>query len=151
MIRRPPSATRTDTRFPYTTLFRSVKAQGQVGGRGKAGCVKLANDAEETRTHATNILGMDIKGHTVETVWIELASDIAEEYYASFTLDRAAKKHPGMLSAQGGGEIEAVAASDPATHAKNWNDEGKSGGSGQRVSGRIDAGGGRVTEKKKQS
>src|SRR3546814_13742318 len=65
---------------------------------------------------------MDIKGHTVETVWIELASDIAEEYYASFTLDRAAKKHLGMLSAQGGVEIEAVAESDPDAIAKIWID-----------------------------
>ncbi len=99
-----------------------VKAQVQVGGRGKAGGIKLANDADETRTHASNILGMDIKGHTVETVWIELASDIAEEYYASFTLDRSAKKHLGMLSAQGGVEIEAVAAEDPDAIAKIWVD-----------------------------
>jgi succinyl-CoA synthetase beta subunit len=99
-----------------------VKAQVQVGGRGKAGGIKLANDADETRTHATNILGMDIKGHTVETLWIELASDIAEEYYASFTLDRSAKKHLGMLSAQGGVEIEAVAAEDPDAIAKIWVD-----------------------------
>jgi succinyl-CoA synthetase beta subunit len=95
-----------------------VKAQVQVGGRGKAGGIKLADDADEVRTHAGNILGMDIKGHTVETVWIELASDIAEEYYASFTLDRSAKKHLGMLSAQGGVEIEAVAAEDPDAIAK---------------------------------
>ena len=99
-----------------------VKAQVQVGGRGKAGGIKLANDADETRTHAGNILGMDIKGHTVETVWIELASDIAEEYYASFTLDRSAKKHLGMLSAEGGVEIEAVAAEDPDAIAKIWVD-----------------------------
>jgi succinyl-CoA synthetase beta subunit len=99
-----------------------VKAQVQVGGRGKAGGIKLANDADETRTHAGNILGMDIKGHTVETVWIELASDIAEEYYASFTLDRSAKKHLGMLSAQGGVEIEAVAEEDPDAIAKIWVD-----------------------------
>ncbi len=99
-----------------------VKAQVQVGGRGKAGGIKLANDADETRTHASNILGMDIKGHTVETLWIELASDIAEEYYASFTLDRSAKKHLGMLSAQGGVEIEAVAADDPDAIAKMWVD-----------------------------
>ena len=99
-----------------------VKAQVQVGGRGKAGGIKLANDADETRTHASNILGMDIKGHTVEVVWIELASDIAEEYYASFTLDRSAKKHLGMLSAQGGVEIEAVAESDPDAIAKIWID-----------------------------
>jgi len=99
-----------------------VKAQVQVGGRGKAGGIKLANDADETRTHAANILGMDIKGHTVETLWIELASDIAEEYYASFTLDRSAKKHLGMLSAQGGVEIEAVAEEDPDAIAKIWVD-----------------------------
>ena len=65
---------------------------------------------------------MDIKGHTVEVVWIEKASDIAEEYYASFTLDRAAKKHLGMLSAQGGVEIEAVADKDPDAIAKIWID-----------------------------
>jgi succinyl-CoA synthetase beta subunit len=99
-----------------------VKAQVQVGGRGKAGGIKLANDADETRTHAGNILGMDIKGHTVETVWIELASDIAEEYYASFTLDRSAKKHLGMLSAEGGVEIEAVADENPDAIAKIWVD-----------------------------
>ena len=90
-----------------------VKAQVQVGGRGKAGGIKLANDADEVREHAGNILGMDIKGHVVKRLWIELASDIDEEYYASFTLDRAAKQHLLMLSAQGGVEIEAVAASDP--------------------------------------
>jgi len=99
-----------------------VKAQVQVGGRGKAGGIKLANDADEVRTHASNILGMDIKGHTVERIWIEQASDIAKEYYASFTLDRSAKKHLGMLSAQGGVEIEAVAESDPDAIAKVWID-----------------------------
>jgi succinyl-CoA synthetase beta subunit len=95
-----------------------VKAQVQVGGRGKAGGIKLANDADEVRTHAGNILGMDIKGHTVEIVWIEVASDIAEEYYASFTLDRGAKKHLGMLSAEGGVEIETVADENPDAIAK---------------------------------
>jgi succinyl-CoA synthetase beta subunit len=99
-----------------------VKAQVQVGGRGKAGGIKLAADAREVRTHATDILGMDIKGHTVEIVWIERASDIAEEYYASFTLDRSAKKHLGMLSAQGGVDIEGVAAEDPDAIAKVWVD-----------------------------
>jgi len=91
-----------------------VKAQVQVGGRGKAGGIKLANDADEVRLHAGNILGMDIKGHVVKRVWVEHASDIAEEYYASFTLDRSAKQHLLMLSAQGGVEIEEVAARDPA-------------------------------------
>jgi succinyl-CoA synthetase beta subunit len=90
-----------------------VKAQVQVGGRGKAGGIKLANGAEEVRTHAAAILGMDIKGHVVRRVWVEHASDIAEEYYAGFTLDRAAKQHLLMLSAQGGVEIEEVAARDP--------------------------------------
>jgi succinyl-CoA synthetase beta subunit len=99
-----------------------VKAQVQVGGRGKAGGIKLAADADEVRTHAADILGMDIKGHTVEIVWIERASDIAEEYYASFTLDRAAKKHLGMLSARGGVDIEGVAAEDPDAIAKVWVD-----------------------------
>jgi succinyl-CoA synthetase beta subunit len=99
-----------------------VKAQVQVGGRGKAGGIKLAGNADEVRTHATNILGMDIKGHIVEIIWIERASDIAEEYYASFTLDRSAKKHLGMLSAQGGVEIEAVAEEDPDAIAKIWID-----------------------------
>ncbi len=90
-----------------------VKAQVQVGGRGKAGGIKLANDADEVRLHAGNILGMDIKGHVVKRVWVENASDIAEEYYASFTLDRAAKKHLLMLSKEGGVEIEAVAETNP--------------------------------------
>ena len=90
-----------------------VKAQVQVGGRGKAGGIKLANNADEVRTHAGNIIGMDIKGHLVKRVWVENASDIAEEYYASYTLDRAAKKHLLMLSAQGGVDIEEVAAKDP--------------------------------------
>jgi succinyl-CoA synthetase beta subunit len=95
-----------------------VKAQVQVGGRGKAGGIKLANDADEVRTHASNILGMDIKGHVVKRLWVEHASDIAEEYYASFTLDRGAKLHLGMLSAQGGVEIEEVAAKDPEAIAR---------------------------------
>jgi succinyl-CoA synthetase beta subunit len=99
-----------------------VKAQVQVGGRGKAGGVKLANDMDEVREHATNILGLDIKGHVVKRIWIETASDIAEEYYASFTLDRSAKKHLGMLSAEGGVEIEAVAESNPDAIAKIWVD-----------------------------
>jgi len=99
-----------------------VKAQVHTGGRGKAGGVKLAETADECRTHAANILGLDIKGHVVKTIWIEQASDIAEEYYASFTLDRSAKKYLGMLSAEGGVEIEAVAESNPDAIAKIWID-----------------------------
>ena len=95
-----------------------IKAQVQVGGRGKAGGIKLANNAEEVRLHAKNILGMNIKGHIVKRVWVEHASDIAEEYYASFTLDRSAKRHLLMLSAQGGVEIEHVAVVDPTAIVK---------------------------------
>jgi succinyl-CoA synthetase beta subunit len=95
-----------------------VKAQVQVGGRGKAGGVKLAENVDELRTHAGNILGLDIKGHVVRRVWVEHASDIAAEYYASFTLDRSAKKHLGMLSAKGGIEIETVAEEDPDALAR---------------------------------
>ena len=90
-----------------------VKAQVQVGGRGKAGGIKLANTADEVRLHAGNILGMDIKGHVVKRVLVEHASDISKEYYASFTLDRGAKKHLLMLSAEGGVEIETVAETNP--------------------------------------
>jgi succinyl-CoA synthetase beta subunit len=99
-----------------------VKAQVHTGGRGKAGGVKLANDIDELREHASNILGLDIKGHIVKIIWIEVASDIAEEYYASFTLDRSAKQHLGMLSAEGGVEIEAVAEENPDAIAKIWID-----------------------------
>jgi succinyl-CoA synthetase beta subunit len=95
-----------------------IKAQVQVGGRGKAGGIKLANNADEVRLHAKNILGMGIKGHIVKRVWVEHASDIAEEYYASFTLDRSAKRHLLMLSAQGGVEIEHVAVVDPTAIVK---------------------------------
>lgn len=96
-----------------------VKAQVLTGGRGKAGGVKLANNADEVRFHATNILNLTINGHVVRKIWIELASDIAEEYYASFTLDRSKKLHLGMLSAQGGVEIESVPDEDIA---KIWVD-----------------------------
>ena len=95
-----------------------IKAQVQVGGRGKAGGIKLANNVDEVRLHAKNILGMDIKSHVVKRVWVEHASDIAEEYYASFTLDRSAKRHLLMLSAQGGVEIEHVAVVDPTEIVK---------------------------------
>jgi succinyl-CoA synthetase beta subunit len=90
-----------------------VKAQVKVGGRGKAGGVKLASNVDEVREHAGNILGLDIKGHVVHRLWIERSSDIAKEYYASFTLDRQNKTHLGMLSAQGGVEIEVVAEENP--------------------------------------
>ncbi|MFY9783948.1 MAG: ADP-forming succinate--CoA ligase subunit beta [Acidimicrobiales bacterium] len=90
-----------------------IKAQVKVGGRGKAGGVKLASNADQVREHAGNILGLDIKGHVVKRLWVERSSDIEKEYYASFTLDRPNKTHLGMLSAQGGVEIEVVAEENP--------------------------------------
>ncbi|MDP6480948.1 MAG: ADP-forming succinate--CoA ligase subunit beta [Acidimicrobiales bacterium] len=99
-----------------------VKAQVHTGGRGKAGGVKFAATVDDVRTHASAILGLDIKGHVVGRVWIERASDIAEEYYASFTLDRSEKKHLGMLSVEGGVEIETVAEENPDAIAKVWID-----------------------------
>jgi succinyl-CoA synthetase beta subunit len=90
-----------------------VKAQVLIGGRGKAGGVKLATDESQTREHATNILGMDIGGHIVRTLWIEHASDIASEYYASVLLDRSAKQPLVMFSVEGGVDIEEVAEKTP--------------------------------------
>jgi succinyl-CoA synthetase beta subunit len=90
-----------------------VKAQVLIGGRGKAGGVKLAKDAEEARTHAGNILGLDIRGHIVRKLWIEHASQIASEYYASVLLDRSAKKPLVMFSTEGGVEIEQIAQESP--------------------------------------
>ena len=87
-----------------------VKAQVLVGGRGKAGGIKLAETPEEAERHAAAILGMDIRGHTVRRLWIERSSDIASEYYFSITFDRAAKRPLLMLTTQGGVEIEQVAA-----------------------------------------
>ena len=95
-----------------------VKAQVLIGGRGKAGGIKVAQSADEAREHATNILGMDIRGHTVGEVWIEAASDIAEEYYASIVFDRSAKKPLLMLSKEGGMDIEEVAESNPGAIAR---------------------------------
>jgi succinyl-CoA synthetase beta subunit len=90
-----------------------VKAQVLTGGRGKAGGIKLADDAEEARAKAEAILGMDIRGHIVRKVWIEKASDIAKEYYLSLTFDRGAKKPLFMFTTEGGIDIEEVAATKP--------------------------------------
>jgi succinyl-CoA synthetase beta subunit len=95
-----------------------VKAQVQVGGRGKAGGIKVAQNREEAEAHAQAILGMDIKGHTVHEVWIEAASDIASEYYASIVFDRSAKRPLVLLSTQGGMDIEEVAERDPTAIAR---------------------------------
>jgi succinyl-CoA synthetase beta subunit len=96
----------------------AVKAQVRVGGRGKAGGIRLAGDAVEARTVAEAILGMDISGHVVEQVWVERASEIAAERYVSFTLDRSARAHLGLLSARGGVDIETVAAETPEAVAR---------------------------------
>src|SRR4051795_3086950 len=95
-----------------------VKAQVLIGGGGKARGVKGAQERDEGRDHAEAILGMDIKGHTVSELWIEQASDIAEEYYASIVFDRSAKAPLFMLSTHGGMDIEEVAASDPTAIAR---------------------------------
>src|SRR2546430_3659745 len=90
-----------------------VKAQVLTGGRGKAGGVKLAEDPADAEQKAGNIIGLDIRGHVVEKLWIETASDIAKEYYLSVTFDRGAKQPLFMFTTQGGVEIEEVAANDP--------------------------------------
>ena len=96
-----------------------VKAQVKVGGRGKAGGVKLAASADEAVARATDILGMDIKGHTVHKVMIaETAPEILEEYYVSFLLDRANRTFLSIASVEGGMEIEEVAATRPEAVAK---------------------------------
>ncbi len=95
-----------------------VKAQVQIGGRGKAGGIKVANDREEARSHAEAILGMDIRGLTVHEIWVEGASEISSEYYASVIFDRSTKAPLLMLSTKGGMDIEEVAASDPDAIAR---------------------------------
>ncbi|AOS65697.1 ADP-forming succinate--CoA ligase subunit beta [Actinoalloteichus hymeniacidonis] len=95
-----------------------VKAQVKTGGRGKAGGVKLAKDPAETQEKAEAILGLDIKGHTVHRVLVTPASDIAEEYYFSFLLDRTNRTFLAMASVEGGMDIEEVAATKPEALAK---------------------------------
>ncbi|MGH3647103.1 MAG: ADP-forming succinate--CoA ligase subunit beta [Micromonosporaceae bacterium] len=95
-----------------------VKAQVKVGGRGKAGGVKLAADADEAFAHAGNILGMDIKGHTVHKVMLTVTAEIAEEYYFSFLLDRANRTFLAIASVEGGMDIEQVAEQTPEKVAK---------------------------------
>jgi succinyl-CoA synthetase beta subunit len=95
-----------------------VKAQVKTGGRGKAGGVKLAADPAEAVEKARAILGMDIKGHTVQKVMLAETADIAEEYYVSFLLDRTNRTFLAMASVEGGVEIEEVAATKPEALAK---------------------------------
>jgi succinyl-CoA synthetase beta subunit len=95
-----------------------IKAQVQIGGRGKAGGIKVAKDRDDAREHAEAILGMDIRGLTVHELWIEEASEIAAEYYASVVFDRSAKAPLLMLSTKGGMDIEEVADEDPDAIAR---------------------------------
>ncbi|MGH3046323.1 MAG: ADP-forming succinate--CoA ligase subunit beta, partial [Gaiellaceae bacterium] len=95
-----------------------VKAQVLTGGRGKAGGIKLADTPEEAEASAGDILGMNIRGHTVRKLWIEKASDIAKEYYLSVTFDRGEKKPLFMLTTQGGVDIEDVAEKTPEALAR---------------------------------
>src|ERR1700757_980326 len=90
-----------------------IKAQVQIGGRGKLGGIKIAQDRAEAEAHARAILGMDIRGLTVHELWVEGASQIASEYYASVVFDRSAKAPLLMLSTKGGMDIEQVADEDP--------------------------------------
>jgi succinyl-CoA synthetase beta subunit len=90
-----------------------VKAQVKIGGRGKAGGIKIADSTDEAREYATDILGMDIRGHVVRELWLQEATDIDNEYYAAVVFDRSAKAPLVMLSTQGGMDIEQVAAEHP--------------------------------------
>jgi succinyl-CoA synthetase beta subunit len=95
-----------------------IKAQVKVGGRGKAGGVKLASDPDEAQAKAAAILGMDIKGHTVHSVLVAEDIDIAEEYYLSFLVDRSDRTFLSMCSVEGGVEIEEVARTNPEALAR---------------------------------
>jgi succinyl-CoA synthetase beta subunit len=111
-----PEAARVAARRIGGTVV--VKAQVKVGGRGKAGGVKLAHGEDEASARAEDILGMDIKGHTVHRVLVTEAADIADEYYVSFLLDRANRSYLAMASVEGGVEIEQVAAENPDALAR---------------------------------
>jgi len=95
-----------------------VKAQVLTGGRGKAGGIQLAGSPDEAEARARDILGMDIRGHVVKSVWIEKASDIEREYYLSVTFDRGEKKPLFMFTTKGGVDIEEVAETDPDALAR---------------------------------
>ena len=105
------------TRFNYPLV---VKAQVQVGGRGKAGGIKVVNNQEEMMKASSKILGMKIKDHIVEKILIEEASEIEDEYYISFTLDRSKKQYLMLLSAKGGMDIEEVAKNNPNDLIKTY-------------------------------
>ncbi|EST28333.1 MULTISPECIES: ADP-forming succinate--CoA ligase subunit beta [Streptomyces] len=115
VIETPEAAREVTTRLGGKAV---VKAQVKVGGRGKAGGVKLASDPADAVAKADAILGMDIKGHTVHKVMLAQTADIAEEYYVSFLLDRTNRTFLAMASVEGGVEIEVVAEENPDALAK---------------------------------
>ena len=105
MTRSPP---------PRRSAIRAwSRPRSGIGKRGKAGGIKIASNVDEARTHSEAILGMDIRGFTVHDLWIEGASDIANEYYASIILDRSEKKLLVLLSRMGGMDVEEIAETDP--------------------------------------
>jgi succinyl-CoA synthetase beta subunit len=101
-----------------------IKAQVRIGKRGKAGGIKVANDREEATKHAEAIVGMDIRGFRVHEVWVERASRIDAEYYASIILDRSEKKLLAMLSRMGGMDVEEMAETDPSALVRRHIDPG---------------------------
>ena len=123
-----------------------VKAQVQIGGRGKAGGIKVAEDRDQASEHADAILGMDIRGprgegpFTVHQVWVERASEIEAEYYASIILDRSAKKLLAMLSTMGGMNVEEIAEKDPDALVRRHIEPGEGFGEAQAAQLATDAG-----------
>src|SRR5215216_8026394 len=123
-----------------------VKAQVQIGGRGKAGGIKVAETRDEAREHADAILGMQLRGprgegpFTVHEVWVERASDIEAEYYASIILDRSAKKLLTMLSAMGGMNVEEIADKDPDALVRRYEEPNEGFGEAQATALATDAG-----------
>jgi succinyl-CoA synthetase beta subunit len=117
-----------------------VKAQVAIGKRGKAGGIKVARDEDEARAHSEAILGMDIRGLTVHDLWIERASEIAAEYYASVILDRSEKKLLAMLSRMGGMDVEEMAETDPDALVRSHVEPGREFGADEAHEIAVDAG-----------
>jgi succinyl-CoA synthetase beta subunit len=117
-----------------------VKAQVATGKRGKAGGIKVARNEDEARAHSEAILGMDIRGFTVHDLWIERASEIAAEYYASVILDRSEKKLLAMLSRMGGMDVEEMAETDPEALVRRHIDPGREFGAAEAREIAVDAG-----------
>ena len=117
-----------------------VKAQVAIGKRGKAGGIKVARDEDEARAHSEAILGMDIRGFTVHDLWIEQASEISSEYYASVILDRSEKKLLAMLSSMGGMDVEEMAETDPDALVRRHVEPGREFGADAAHELAVDAG-----------